>query len=55
MNRMSEQLVQYLDKYASNVSVQVPLQLPKLKKVDTTAPTQSLPKLQLPKLKKVEQ
>tara|TARA_R110001592_G_scaffold52148_6_gene159799 strand:+ start:706 stop:2043 length:1338 start_codon:yes stop_codon:yes gene_type:complete len=47
MKNMEEQLVGYLEKYASGVPTQVALKLPKLKKVEA-------PKLKLPKLKKVE-
>ena len=47
MKNMEEQLMGYLEKYASEVPTQVALKLPKLKKVEA-------PKLKLPKLKKVE-
>jgi hypothetical protein len=47
MKNMEEQLMGYLEKYASGVPTQVELKLPKLKKVEA-------PKLKLPKLKKVE-
>tara|TARA_R110002020_G_scaffold474433_1_gene705741 strand:- start:126 stop:1421 length:1296 start_codon:yes stop_codon:yes gene_type:complete len=46
-NKMTEILKEYMDKI--NVAVHVPLQLPKLKKVQP----KKAPKLQLPKLKKV--
>ena len=50
-NKMTEVLKGYMDKL--NVAVNVPLQLPKLKKIGKS-PTPELPKLKLPKLKKVE-
>ena len=46
---MTEILKEHMDKI--NVTVNIPLQLPKLKKVNKE---NSLPKLKLPKLKKVE-
>ncbi len=50
-NKMTEVLKEYMDQI--NVAVNVPLQLPKLKKIGgDTKP--ELPKLKLPKLKKVE-
>ena len=48
-NKMTEILKEHMDKI--NVTVNIPLQLPKLKKVNKE---NSLPKLKLPKLKKVE-
>ena len=50
-DKMTEVLKGYMDKI--NVAVNVPLQLPKLKKIGEN-PTPELPKLKLPKLKKVE-
>ena len=49
-DKMTEVLKKYLDKI--NISVNVPLQLPKLKKIGENS-TPNLPKLKLPKLKKV--
>ena len=51
MKNMEEQLIGYLEKYASGVPTQVALNLPKLKKKE---PELNSPKLKLPKLKKVE-
>ena len=50
-DKMTEVLKGYMDKI--NVAVNVPLQLPKLKKIGGNPPLE-LPKLKLPKLKKVE-
>ena len=50
-DKMTEVLKKYMDRI--NVTVNVPLQLPKLKKVGENS-TLKLPKLKLPKLKKVE-
>ena len=50
-DKMTEVLKGYMDKI--NVAVNVPLQLPKLKKIGENPPLK-LPKLKLPKLKKVE-
>ncbi len=50
-DKMTEVLKGYMDKI--NVAVNVPLQLPKLKKIGGNS-TPELPKLKLPKLKKVE-
>ena len=47
---MTETLKGYMDRI--NVTVNVPLQLPKLKKIGEKLPI-NLPKLNLPKLKKV--
>lgn len=51
---MTEVLKEYMDKI--NITVNVPFQLPKLKKVEDvgTDSTPELPKLKLPKLKTVE-
>ena len=50
-DKMTEVLKGYMDKI--NVAVNVPLQLPKLKKIGGKS-TLELPKIKLPKLKKVE-
>tara|TARA_R110002020_G_scaffold12072_5_gene44752 strand:- start:7805 stop:9115 length:1311 start_codon:yes stop_codon:yes gene_type:complete len=50
-DKMTEVLKGYMDKI--NITVNVPIQLPKLKKVNK-APSPKLPKLKLPKLKKAE-
>ena len=51
-DKMTEVLKEYMDKI--NVTVNVPLQLPKLKKIGGKS-TIELPKIKLPKLKKVEE
>ena len=51
---MTEVLKRYLDQIKiTNTPTNVPLQLPKLKKIGENS-TPELPKLKLPKLKKVE-
>ena len=50
-DKMTEALKGYVD--GINVAVNIPLQLPKLKKIGNSS-TPELPKLKLPKLKKVE-
>jgi len=50
-DKMTKVIKEYMDKV--KVAVNIPLQLPKLKKVNKPQ-TQKLPKLKLPKLKKVE-
>ena len=52
-NKMKEKLDTILDNNIMTAPKQVPLQLPKLKKVNKQNQTE-LPKLQLPKLKKVK-
>lgn len=50
--KMTEVLKNYMDQI--NVAVNAPLQLPKLKKVNSTTPKIELPKLKLPKLQKID-
>ena len=50
--KMKKLLGEILDKNVKAVPKQVPLQLPKLKKIGEDKP--QLPKLKLPKLKKIE-
>ena len=52
-DKMTKTIKKYMDKINVNFPVNVPIQLPKLKKVNKT-PLSELPKLKLPKLKKVE-
>ena len=49
LNKMTEKLDEIITPYVDKVPQQVGLQLPKLKKVDSSEP----PKIKLPKLKKV--
>jgi len=52
LKKMSEKFDEIMEKYTKNISSQVSLNLPKLKKVDKDEKP-SLPKLNLPKLNKV--
>ena len=49
LNKMTEKLDEIITPYVDKVPQQVGLQLPKLKKLDSSEP----PKIKLPKLKKV--
>jgi|7_EtaG_2_1085326.scaffolds.fasta_scaffold00666_20 glycosyltransferase involved in cell wall biosynthesis len=56
LQEMQKLLTEIVEKYTSNLSTPVSLQLPKLKKVGTESPMQSdssPPKIKLPKLKKI--